>query len=91
MLHEAQDILGKTITGVVVKEGTSPTAQVFLTFSDGTYFEFYSRAERIEVSSHAYEGGPETVQALGHPTQETVSMTHLTNRRGRRSRHAAAV
>ena len=85
MLHEAQDLLGKTITGIVVKEGTSPKAQVFLTFADGTYFEFYSRAERIEVGSHAYAGGPETVQALGYPTQETVLVTRLTARTGRRN------
>ena len=44
-------ILGKTITGVVVKEhaGGSPRSQVFLVFSDGTHYEFYSFDEIFPI------------------------------------------
>lgn len=37
-----EKILGKRIRGVVVKEGSgSPPNQIFLLFSDNTYFEIY--------------------------------------------------
>jgi hypothetical protein len=36
------DIIGKTIINVVVAaNSTAPKQQVFIVFSDGTYFEFY--------------------------------------------------
>jgi hypothetical protein len=34
-------LVGKTIARVVVKEGTNPQAQVFVIFTDRTYYEFY--------------------------------------------------
>lgn len=44
MKDGAQEILGKTISGVVIKRGKGrpPASQLFITFTDGTYFEFYS-------------------------------------------------
>lgn len=44
-------ILGKTITGVVVRENASDSlrSQVFLVFSDGTHFEFYSQSEIVPI------------------------------------------
>ena len=40
-----RQILGKTISGIVVKENTNaysrPQSQVFLMFTDGTYYEIY--------------------------------------------------
>ena len=43
MKDHIRDIVGKTITGVIVakKENDLPRHQVFLVFSDDTYFEFY--------------------------------------------------
>jgi hypothetical protein len=42
MKSQIREILGKKINGVVVKEGEkAPQTQVFLLFSDGTYYEFY--------------------------------------------------
>jgi len=39
------EILGKTITGIVVsKKPGSPGQQVFLIFNDGTYFEFWGES-----------------------------------------------
>jgi hypothetical protein len=34
-------LVGKTIADIVLKEGSSPTGQLFLVFTDGTYYEFY--------------------------------------------------
>ncbi len=47
MKKAVKGIIGKTITGIVVKEGPRPKlprTQVFLIFSDGTYYEFYSES-----------------------------------------------
>ena len=43
MKEGLKDIVGKTVTAVAVaeNEANSPHHQVFLVFSDGTYFEFY--------------------------------------------------
>lgn len=39
------DIIGKTISGVVVAENKrNPRQQVFLVFSDGTYLEFWGES-----------------------------------------------
>ena len=38
-----ETIIGKTVKHVVVKEGsTPPQSQVFLVFTDDTYYEFYA-------------------------------------------------
>ena len=45
MKDGVKDIVGKTITSVVVGSGDMPPrAQVFLIFTDGTSFEFYGEA-----------------------------------------------
>ena len=38
----AQEIVGKTIAGFIVKEGKHPKEQVYLVFDDDTYFEFFA-------------------------------------------------
>ncbi len=46
MIHERQDIIGKTITGVITRgagRSRNPSL-VMLQFSDGSYFEFVSPA-----------------------------------------------
>jgi hypothetical protein len=43
-----QQLLGKQITGIVLKESdASPRSQLFLLFDDGTHFEFYSSFDKI--------------------------------------------
>lgn len=43
MKDGAQEILGKSISGVVIKSSPDqPRSQLFLLFADGTCFEFYS-------------------------------------------------
>jgi hypothetical protein len=58
-----QDILGKTITGVLVKikkgEVGAPGKQVFLIFSDGTAYEFYGDYPGFSMSSSLDQGGME--------------------------------
>ena len=57
-------ILGRTIAHVLVKErGTTPRSQVFLVFTDGTYYEFYCTEGNISPTSAAYRGGVEDVRA----------------------------
>jgi len=57
------ELVGKTIRGVVVKEGgPGPRGQVFLVCSDNTYYEFFSGDSAIEGSSHMFDGGMEDVK-----------------------------
>jgi len=37
----APQLIGKTIAHIILKEGDSPASQLFLLFTDGTYYEFY--------------------------------------------------
>ena len=58
--HALGQLLGKTITGVITKQakGTgSPQHQVFLLFSDGTYYEFYSVEGTVALASRVDQGG----------------------------------
>jgi anti-sigma regulatory factor (Ser/Thr protein kinase) len=58
-------IVGKTITGVVMAEGSSfPKSQLFLTFSDNTYYELYCVYAEIEGANHLGLGGIEDVKAM---------------------------
>ncbi len=62
MRDDIKKIVGKQIKGVVVTEGESdPRSQVFLIFSDETYYEFYSPCA-ISWTSYAYRGGLEEVK-----------------------------
>ena len=68
------EIVGKEIVGVVAaRNGDMPNHQVFLAFSDGTYFEFFG--ENFSCASGVLPGG------LEKATQYAVSMggtiTHL--------------
>lgn len=55
-------ILGKTITGVVIKEFPStPRMQLHLVFSDGTNFEFYCQGDEITPIKGLRYGGLEDV------------------------------
>ena len=52
-------LIGKTIAHVVVKAGRDPRAQVFLVFTDGTYYEWYADAPIVGTSTVAEGGLPE--------------------------------
>ena len=65
------DLVGRSITGVIVKQGSTVAQQVFLLFSDGTYFEFYSR-ERMSYSGSLQHGGADAVRNYMANTQTIV-------------------
>jgi hypothetical protein len=51
-----REVLGKTISGIVVGENsTQPKVQLFITFTDGTYFEIYG--ESFSCASGVNRGG----------------------------------
>ncbi|HWE42942.1 MAG TPA: hypothetical protein VG432_10570 [Gemmatimonadaceae bacterium] len=57
------DIIGKTIEHIVVKEGDrQPRSQVFLVFTDGSYYEFYSATGAIVGAGGLDVGGIEAVR-----------------------------
>jgi hypothetical protein len=59
-----KNIIGKTIAGVLVKErGNTPRGQVFLVFTDGTYFEFFGTEGNIEGTSDLRHGTFDDVKA----------------------------
>jgi anti-sigma regulatory factor (Ser/Thr protein kinase) len=72
-------IVGKTITGIVMAEGASfPKSQLFLTFSDNTYYELYCVYDEIEGTNHLCTGGIDEVKAstadrsIAHEIVDTV-------------------
>jgi hypothetical protein len=69
---EVRQIVGKTITGVIVKEGTGPRSQLFLTFSDGTYYEFYCGDSAISCTGGVDRGGVAEVLKYMSPRQQVV-------------------
>lgn len=66
------DIIGKTITDVIVAENVNaPNQRVFLVFSDNTYFEFYgsfsctsgvNRGGLVEAKQYAGKMGGSNVR-----------------------------
>ncbi|MBI5611906.1 MAG: hypothetical protein HY942_02375 [Gammaproteobacteria bacterium] len=73
MKDGAQEILGKTIKGIVIKTGDkSPKSQLFLVFDDGTYYEFYSLDDVIQVTGGVSAGDIDTVRKYMSETKEIV-------------------
>lgn len=56
-------ILGKTITGVVIKRSMrdNPRTQLHLVFADGTHFEFYCQHDDIVPIKGLRRGGIEAI------------------------------
>ena len=73
-----KQILGKTITGVVVKEKNrkepfGPLFQIHLIFLDGTIFEMYSSYKvGINFAGYVDDGGFEDVRDHGSGTMNIV-------------------
>ena len=53
MLHQREDIIGKTITGVITRNAgrSRNPSLVLLQFSDGSYFEFVSTGALKSLAS----------------------------------------
>ncbi len=71
MKGSIRDVIGRTITGVIAKQGDAVRQQVFLLFSDGTYFEFYS-TERMSYSGALSVGDANTVRSYMADGQKIV-------------------
>jgi len=66
MRGAAPGIVGKTIAHVVVtKRPDKPMSQLFLVFTDGTYYEFFSPLGDLEGASAIDTGGLEDVRRYG--------------------------
>lgn len=65
------ELVGKTIAHIVVKEGESPRAHLFLVFTDGTSYEFYSGSS-IDGSARLDYGGLAHALRYLTPPQEVV-------------------
>lgn len=62
MKNGVKYIVGKEVAGVVVASSpNNPRQQVFLTFTDGTYFEFWG--ESFNCAAWVDQGGPEAAIA----------------------------
>lgn len=65
-----EPLLGRRITGVIVKHGSQPDSQVFLIFDDGTYAEIWANGgQRI---SAPWVGGVERARAYLATTHTVV-------------------
>lgn len=63
MAAAAPGLVGKTIAHVVVKKRPEqPRSQLFLVFTDGTYYEFFSPDGDLEGSSAIDRGGLDDVR-----------------------------
>jgi hypothetical protein len=75
MNHEMDNALprlvGKTIAHIVLKEGQSPRGQIFLVFTDDTYYEFYFGAP-VDGAKAVDPGGLAAAVAYGDPLQKIV-------------------
>jgi|CXWL01.1.fsa_nt_gi hypothetical protein len=68
-----RNIVGKTISGVVVKEADRlPRSQIYLLFSDGTYFEIYSGSGDMSGAGGVDVGGIEKVRQYMNATHRIV-------------------
>jgi len=56
MAAAAPGIVGKTIAHVVVKKRPGPRSQLFLVFTDGTYYEFFCPDGDLEGASAVDHG-----------------------------------
>lgn len=73
MKDGAQELLGKTIKGIVIKVGEKiPKSQLFLVFDDGTYYEFYCLDDVIQVTGGAVAGNIDDVRKYMSETREIV-------------------
>ena len=72
MKTEIKKIIGKTIKGVAVGEGSRGTqSQIFLIFTDNTFYEIFSE-NHISVTSGLKKGGINAVLKSLPPKNEVI-------------------
>lgn len=89
MKGSIRELVGKTISGVIVKLGSSVKQQVFLLLSDGTWFEFYS-SERMGYSGTLSVGDADDVRRYMSDAQTIVIDEVADDNEGARARMSAA-
>ena len=79
MKDAIRHILGKTISGVIVKQHDTghPSSQVFLLFDDDTHYELWSNGPVISGAGGVDPGGRGKVQSIGREGSEVVFEAHL--------------
>jgi hypothetical protein len=71
------EIIGKRIVGVIVKESDRwPKSQLFLLFDDNTYFELYSTYDEIRGAGDIDKGGQAEIKELGKGSHKIVLEFH---------------
>lgn len=78
-LYGMEKIIGKTISGVIVKEnnyGGSPRAQLFLMFDDDTYYEFYVSGDKLNSTSDIDMGSRADVRRYMDEGMDTIVDLH---------------
>ena len=89
MKASIRDLIGKTISGIVVKQGGPVRQQIFLLFSDDTYFEIYSN-DGLNYSGAVCSGTADEVRAyMGDAQRIVIDATSLEGDEGERRRSAA--
>lgn len=66
----APQLVGKTIAHIVLKTGTNPEFQLFLLFTDGTYYEFFGSP--LNGANGIDRGTFDEVRHYMSPPQENV-------------------
>jgi len=72
MKTKIKKIIGKTIKGVAIGEGQrGPQSQIFIIFTDNTFYEIYSE-NHISVASGLKQGGINAVLKSLPPKNEVM-------------------
>ncbi len=78
-----ETIVGKTITGVVVKrrkskEASDITNQIMLVFSDNTYYELWENTyDAISSAGKVFSGGIEAARSYGSDVMDIIIDAHM--------------
>ena len=73
MKSGVQEIVGRRIAGVIVKEAIErPQSQVFLLFDDGTYYEFYGYEPILGTGGVDRGGCAEVLASVGPPRHDVI-------------------
>ena len=78
MKNGIKQIVGKTVAGVVVADSAtrkSPSQHLFLTFTDGTFFEIYG--EDFSGASGVNPGGLAEVASCAGQLGATITATYV--------------
>jgi hypothetical protein len=85
MKHEVREILGRTITGIIIKAGApgvKPQSMLILRFADGTDYEFYSSDGHITTTAGVWHRSVEDARRYLDTKLPIIFEAHLTPDQG---------